>query len=139
MQRAGRLIGKLKLSRGAADGETRACAAWSLAAGKKIAEYTRPVNLVRGTLVVEVADAVWQRQLNTLRYFLLNNLEKALGELLVTEIDFRPSMPSRRPTQMAAEPRRSEPRRQSGQGPANGIEDPVLAFLYEQSKKKGVA
>ena len=49
---------------------------------------------MRGTLVVEVEDIVWQRQLNTLRHFLLRNLHKELGEALVTEIDFRP-MPRR--------------------------------------------
>ena len=44
----------------------RACAAWKVAAGKKIAEHTRATRLVRGSLVVEVEDQVWQRQLTTL-------------------------------------------------------------------------
>ena len=71
-----------------------------MAVGKKIAQRTRPTNLVRGTLVVEVEDFVWQRQLNTLRHFLLRNLHKELGEPLVTEIDFRP-MPRRLAPQRA--------------------------------------
>jgi len=33
-----------------------------------------------GSLIVEVEDVVWQRQLNTLRHFLLRNLADALGE-----------------------------------------------------------
>jgi predicted nucleic acid-binding Zn ribbon protein len=122
MQRAGSLLGKLKLSPAMADPETRARAAWALAAGKKIAAHTLASALVRRTLVVEVEDMVWQRQLNTLRHFLLRNLKETLGEELVTEIDFRP-MPARRKPQRAITARGTD-----------GIEDPVMAMLYRQSK-----
>ena len=54
----------------------------AVAAGKYTAARTRPTNLVRGTLVVEVEDIVWQRQLNAIRHFLLRNLHKELGEAL---------------------------------------------------------
>jgi Dna[CI] antecedent, DciA len=131
MERAGRLIGKMKVSPGVTDPETRAQAAWPVAAGKKIAEKTRPTNLVRGTLVVEVEDIVWQRQLNTLRHFLLRNLHKELGEALVTEIDFRP-MPRR------LAPQRAETARPIA-GITEGIQDPVLGMLYRQSQKKETA
>jgi len=128
MERAGRLVGKLKISAGITDPETRAHAAWAMAVGKKIAQRTRPINLVRGTLVVEVEDFIWQRQLNTLRHFLLRNLHKELGEPLVTEIDFRPM------------PRRLAPQRAEAARPivrvVDGIGDPVLGMLYQQSKKK---
>src|SRR5258708_22045361 len=89
MERAGRLIGKMKLSPGVADPEARARAAWPVAAGKKIAEHTRATVLVRGALVVAVEDLVWQRQLNALRHFLLRNLREALGQHTVTHIHFR--------------------------------------------------
>jgi predicted nucleic acid-binding Zn ribbon protein len=125
MERAGRLIGKLKLDVDAP--ELRARAAWKVAAGKKIAEHTRAVALVRGSLVVEVEDQVWQRQLKTLSGFLLRNLEKALGESLVRDIDFRP-MPKRR------EPHRAE--RAAGRT-SEDVLDPVLDVLYRQSRKKG--
>ncbi len=128
MQRAGTLFGKLKLSPDI-DPETRARAAWALAAGKKIAAHTLASALVRGTLVVEVEDMVWQRQLNTLRRFLLRNLNEALGEALVTEIDFRP-MPKRIKPQRAVSARGQD---------SNGIGDPVMAMLYRQSKKRGSA
>ena len=72
---------------------------------------------------------MWQKQLNTLRHFLLRNLKEALGEGVVTEIDFRP-MPARRKPQRAETARRVD---------ANGIEDPVMAMLYRQSKKRGTA
>jgi len=129
MQRAGSLIGKLKLSPELADPESRARAAWSLAAGKKIAAHTLASALVRGTLIVEVEDIVWQKQLNTLRHFLLRNLKEVLGLDVVQEIDFRP-MPPRRKPQRAESARRVD---------ANGIQDPVLAMLYRRSKKLGSA
>ena len=131
MERAGRLIGKMKLSPGVTDPETRVRAAWPVAAGKKIAIRTRPTNLVRGTLVVEVEDMVWQRQLNALRHFLLRNLHKELGEALVTEIDFRP-MPRR------VAPQRAETARPAA-GRIDGIQDPVMGLLYRQSKRKETA
>ena len=127
MERAGRLIGKLKLD--VDDPELRARAAWKVAAGKKIAEHTRAVALVRGALVVEVEDQIWQRQLKTLSVFLLRNLEKALGEPLVTDIDFRP-MPRRR------EPQRAE-RARGSQDMSEDVQDPVLNMLYQQSRKRG--
>jgi hypothetical protein len=125
MQRAGRLLGKLKLSPEMSDPQVRARAAWNVAAGKKITEHTRATTLVRSTLIVEVEDVVWQRQLNTLRHFLLRNLREVLGEALVTEIDFRPM------------PRRMAPQRaETVRGDVDGIQDPFLGMLYQQKKKK---
>ena len=126
MQRAGKLIGKLKLSRDSGDAEARAIAAWRVAAGKKIAEHTRATAIVRTSLIVEVEDVVWQRQLNTLRHFLLRNLAEILGEPLITEIDFRP-MPRRRQPQRAQAARVGQ------------IEDPVLDLLYRQSRNRNSA
>jgi predicted nucleic acid-binding Zn ribbon protein len=123
MERAGRLIGKLNLK--VDDPELRARAAWKVAAGKKIAEHTRATALVRGSLIVEVEDQIWQRQLKTLSGFLVRNLEKELGEALVTDIDFRP-MPKRREPQRAVRARGSE-----------DVSDPVLDLLYRQSRKRG--
>jgi hypothetical protein len=125
MQRAGSLVKKLKLPAGSDSPEERAKAAWAIAAGDKIARNTLAASLVRNTLVVEVGDMIWQRQLNTLRWTLLKNLEQVLGEALVTEIDFRP-MPPRR------QPQRAEVARAD----ANGIVDPVLSMLYRQSQKR---
>lgn len=124
MERAGRLLRKMKMSPELSDPEMRARAAWAMAAGKKIAEHTRATTLVRGSLIVEVGDQVWQRQLSTLRPRLLQNLKEVLGEAVVTDIDFRP-MPARRMPQKAASAR-----------PVEGIEDPVLQMLYRQSQKR---
>ena len=123
MERAGRLIGKLKLN--VDDPELRARAAWKVAAGKKIAEHTRATALVRGSLVVEVEDQIWQRQLKTLSQALVRNLEQALGEALVTDIDFRPM------------PRRREPQRAERAIGRDDVQDPVLDILYRQARKRG--
>ena len=129
MERAGRLFGKLKLSPGLNDPETRARAAWALAAGKKVARHTRATALVRDTLIVEVEDYIWQQQLARLDHFLIRNLADALGEKLVKQIDFRP-MPRRILPQRAESARRSE-------GIASDkIDDPVLDLLYRESKAK---
>ncbi len=91
--------------------------------GPKIERHTLAVNLVRGTLVVEVGDIIWQRQLYALRHFLLRNLAEILGEPLVTDLDFRPMLKRRAP--QVAETARPD-----------GIADPVMSLLYQQSKKK---
>jgi hypothetical protein len=125
MQRAGRLIAKMKLSPDVADPEMRVRAAWPAAAGKKIARYTRATALVRDTLIVEVEDHVWQRQLATLEHFLVRNLAKELGEALVKKIDLRP-MPRRRAPQRA----------ETARPDAERVADPVLDLVYRQSKRK---
>ena len=125
MERAGRLIGKLKLSPEVAGAETRVRAAWAIAAGKKIARRTRPTTLVRDSLIVEVEDYVWQQQLARLEHFLLRNLAEELGEVLVKKIDFRP-MPRRR------EPQRAE----SARPAAREIQDPIMDVLYRESMRR---
>ncbi|MBZ5605853.1 MAG: DUF721 domain-containing protein [Acidobacteriia bacterium] len=119
MERAGRLIGKMKLSPDVADVETRVRAAWAIAAGKKVARHTRATALVRDSLIVEVEDYVWQQQLARLEHFLVRNLAKELGEAVVKKIDFRP-MPRRREPQRAEEARRD-------------VADPIMDVLYRQS------
>jgi len=78
-------------------------AAWPVAAGKKIARHARATALVRGTLC-RGGRRDLQRQLATLRHFLLRNLARELGQSIVSEIDFRPT-PARRPPQPAASAR----------------------------------
>jgi predicted nucleic acid-binding Zn ribbon protein len=129
MERAGRLIGKMKLPRDLSDPETRVRAVWALAAGKKIARHTRATNLVRDSLIVEVEDCIWQKQLATLEHFFIKNLAQALGEKLVTKIDFRPM------------PRRLAPQRAETARPVSveTVDDPVLDLLYRQSKQRQLA
>ncbi len=144
MQRAGSLIGKLKLPKGADSPEERAIAAWRIAAGKKVARYTRATRLVRQTLVVEVGDMVWQRQLYSLRKFLLKNLDEMLGPGTVTDLDFRQAPARRGPGQaqsaqgagMLPESAISGSNLPLELDDADLIRDPVMAMLYKQARRK---
>jgi Protein of unknown function (DUF721). len=82
MERAGRVLGKLKLSDHGIGDEELARSAWPLAVGKRIASRTGHVSLVRSRLVVEVEDAIWQRQLFTLRGQILAKMEQTWAVLL---------------------------------------------------------
>ena len=125
MERAGRLIAKMHLPPDVDDRETRARAAWTLAAGKKIARHTRATTLVRDALIVEVEDYLWQQNLARMEHFFVRNLARELGEAIVKKIDFRP-MPRRR------EPQRAEFARPSRER----VNDPVLDLVYRQLKYK---
>jgi hypothetical protein len=124
MQPAASFLKRVKLPPGSDSPENRAMAAWRLACGEKVEKYTLAAALVRGTLIVEVSDITWQKQLHTLRRTLLANLAAILGEPLVTDLDFRPMPPRRRPQR--AESARTE----------ESIADPVLSLLYQASKKR---
>jgi predicted nucleic acid-binding Zn ribbon protein len=127
MERAGRVVGKFKL----ATEEQVACAAWASAVGKKIAAHTRAMQLVRERLVIEVEDAIWQRQLFTLRSQILHRLEQVIGRAVVTEIEFRIGVPKRVPQ-----------RAETASGvvdEADLIESPGLRNLYTASRKRASA
>ena len=134
MERASKLIRGLGLPADTISAEELACAAWPQAVGKKVASHTRASKLVRERLVVEVEDAVWQRQLFTLSRTILRNLEKELGTGLVEDIEFR------------IVPRRREPQRAMTAAAglfagdeASGIEDPVLRSIYKAARKRALA
>lgn len=132
MERAGSLIRKLRLSGNMISGEEMALAAWPDAVGKRIAGHTRAAKLVRTRLVVEVEDAVWQRNLFSLSRHILHNLEKSLGAGLVDDLEFR-IVPRRREPELA---RASMPARLDE---ADSIADPILRDLYKISRKKAQA
>ena len=67
-----------------------ACSTWKRAVGKKVAQHTRALKLVRNALVIEVEDEIWRSNLFwSLRSQILRNLEKALGPGIVTTIELR--------------------------------------------------
>ena len=135
MERAGRLFGKLRIPAGSVSPEELERAAWPSAVGKKIAARSNPVSLVRGCLLVEVEDAVWQRQLTTMRGQIVQRMREVAGTDIVTEIAFRPMVPKRTP-------QRAEVVRQtflmSGDD-ADKIADPILRSVYIRSRKKASA
>ena len=57
--------------------------------GKAIAAHTSRLTLVRTTLVVEVEDAIWQKQLFTLRGQILDRLRRVTGSDVVQDLEFR--------------------------------------------------
>ena len=89
MERASKLLRSIGLPADTMSPQELACAAWAAAVGKKIAAHTRAARLVRTRLVVEVEDAVWQRQLFALTPHILRNLDKSLGSGLVEDLEFR--------------------------------------------------
>ena len=133
MERASKLIRGLRLSGEVISAEELACAAWPDAVGKKVAAHTRAAKLVRNRLVVEVEDATWQRQLFSLSYQILRNLERTLGTDFVSDLEFR------------IVPRRREPQRALEAVPAlfaddaDAIADPVMRGIYKASRKKALA
>ena len=124
MERAGRSLSKLKLSESLAPGEL-ACAAWPAAVGQRLATRTRASAFVRGKLIVEVEDAIWQKQLFHLRGQILHKLHDVLGNASITDLEFR-IVPPRRPPQTAT--------RLNDE--ADGIADAGMRMVYKQARKK---
>lgn len=127
MERAGKLLAKLKWPAGAVTPQDLAVAAWAEAVGPRIAARARAVALISGRLVVEVEDSVWQRQLSALKGQILQRYEQVAGAGLASEIEFR--LPARRQPRMATEPRRQAPADEAG-----GIRDPRLPAVYRQKR-----
>ncbi len=128
MERAGRLLSKLKLPAGAVRPEDLARASWPPAVGPKVAAHTQAVWFSDKRLVVEVEDAMWQRQLTVLKGQILKRLEEVLGQPLVGDIELR-LRPRRRMPQRAAVAR-------PGQDEADQIPDPVLRNIYKQQRRR---
>ena len=111
--------------------EQVACAAWPVAVGRRIAGKARAVKLVRSHLVVEVEDAVWQRQLFGLRHQIRRKMDENIGAGIVEDIEFR-VVPARR------EPERARTITTSATqiDDAEAIADPVLRRIYRAARGK---
>ena len=127
MERASKTLAQMRLG-AALNSEHLAIHAWPAAVGKKIAAHTRAVRLVGSTLVVEVGDVVWERQLAVLRPQIVRNIEKSVGPGHVDRVEFyvRP-------------PRRAPQRARRSVDEADAIEDPVLRGIYRAARKKALA
>jgi hypothetical protein len=138
MERAGRLIAKWKKSGECASREDLARAAWRVAVGKKIADHTIGVKLVRRHLIVQVEDQIWRRQLFSLRVDILRNLRKILGDGIVEDLEFRVAVKRKGPGR--EEFVRKPAARESGSADeADTIEDPVLRSIYKRARNKALA
>ena len=134
MERAGRVLAKLKLANHGVTDEQLACAAWPISVGKKIANRTTAAALIRNRLVIQVEDAVWQRQLWTLRHQIIRRLGEALGNKLVEEVEFRIHVaPRRQPVRADA----SRPAKEFDE--ADDIRDPLFRTIYKAARRKATA
>ena len=68
--------------------------AWSRAVGAGLRRHTSPLKLQGKTLVVAVADAIWQRQLQQMSQEIIFRMNNLLGQSLVDSIVFevKPSL-----------------------------------------------
>lgn len=69
--------------------EVAAFIAWRRVAGAGLRGQAVPFRLYRKTLIVAVADATWQKQLEAVSPQLLFRLNSLLGQAVVTFIEFR--------------------------------------------------
>jgi len=68
--------------------EAAAIAAWKHAAGEGLKDHAVPLKLEDRTLTIAVADAIWQKQLHSMRGQLLFRVNSILGKPLVGALDF---------------------------------------------------
>jgi hypothetical protein len=134
MDQASRIIARWTGVSGLIGEERIACAAWKRAVGKKIALRTRALKLVRNTLVIEVEDELWRRNLWSLRYQILRNLERAIGPEIVTDVELRIMPPRIGPQRAVEEPLVLEPLDE-----AENIQDPGLRRIYKAARRREIA
>lgn len=132
MERAGKSLAKLRCS-DAISTDDLARAAWPAAVGKRIAIHAAAKSLVRGSLIVEVEDAIWQKQLFYLRFQILAKLQEVVGAGVITGVEFRIATP-RRPPQPALTLNETKPVDEADQ-----IADPGMRIIYKQARKKASA
>jgi hypothetical protein len=68
--------------------EAAAIAAWKHAAGDGLQSHALALKLDNRTLTVAVADAIWQKQLQSMRGQLLFRVNTILGQPIVSAIEF---------------------------------------------------
>ncbi len=135
MERAARVINSSKSTSKILTDDDMMRGIWPSAVGKVIASHTSRLRVVRTTLVVEVADATWQKQLFALSRQILDRVQKASGSKALTDIEFRVGIPRR-------EPQRADGSRNplfASADEAEQIQDPVLKKVYQLSRKKATA
>ncbi|MBI2689928.1 MAG: DUF721 domain-containing protein [Acidobacteria bacterium] len=126
MQRAAKILSKLKLQNAKLAPEEFAEAVWPAAVGKRLAQRTGQVKLYGRKMVVDVDDATWQRQLTTMSGQILTKLQSLAGPGMIDSIEFRIGAPRRGPTIALAIT--------SADDRADGITDPIFRQLYLASR-----
>lgn len=138
MERAGRIIGKLKIKPVEVAGVKTyhlAPRAWTAAVGKTIAAHTRPVFLDGSTLIVETEDAVWRTQLTGLHDSILPRIDRIVGSGIVRRIEFRVAPPRRMPARVEMPLSHSA----GALDESDSITDPVMRRVYRAARRKASA
>ncbi|MBY0504113.1 MAG: DUF721 domain-containing protein [Bryobacteraceae bacterium] len=128
MERITRLLAKLKSDSLPLEDLTRQV--WPLAVGKIIAGHTQYASLVRRTLVIEVEDAIWRKQLTSITPDILRKIATLIGPGLVTDLEFRVA-----PLRMRPRKERPLPLFDSGDE-AQRIADPIFRRLYTADRQR---
>lgn len=136
MERAARLIRNKNIVSGLLSDEEIARAVWPKAAGRIIAAHTSRIRLVRTTLVVEVEDATWQKQLFPLTRQILDQLHQLTGSEQIRDIEFRIGIPRRQVQRTESRDTVSAEAGPATLDEAERIQDPVLKKIYRRSRGK---
>jgi predicted nucleic acid-binding Zn ribbon protein len=129
MDRVGKLLSSMRLPGVSLSPEQLVGAAWPQAVGKRIAGRARAAALAGSTLIVEVDDEIWQRQLTALAGQILGRLRQVLGREIVTRLEFRLETPRRLPQRAAT----------AVGDDAEAIADAGLRMAYRSSRRKSRA
>jgi len=141
MERAARVFRNAKQSRSLLTDDQVLSAVWPAAVGKAIAAHTSRLRVVRTILVIEVEDAIWQRQLRTLEKQILDRVRLFTPDLALAGVEVRIGVPRREPqkatapTSSACEPLFTAPFNDE----ADRIQDPVLKKVFQISRRKASA
>ncbi len=136
MERAARLIKKDRHSRQIISEDEIVRGIWPSAVGKAIARHTVRLKVVRTTLVVEVEDAIWQKQLFPLSGQIVHRVQKLLGNSGIEHVEFRIAVLKR---QMRKEEQQPVLKTGVPRDEADGILDPMLKKVYRNSRKRAIA
>ena len=136
MNQASRIIARWDGASELISREKIACGSWKKAVGKKIAVRTRAVRLMGSTLVVEVEDDIWRKNLRSLRYQILRNLERAVGPEMVDDIQFVVVPPRIPPGRAGAENLELV---LEAVDDADAIADPGMRRIYKAARRKATA
>jgi predicted nucleic acid-binding Zn ribbon protein len=135
MERAARLIKNDKRTQQILSPDDIVRGIWPAAVGQAIARHTVRLKVVRTTLVVEVEDATWQKQLFPLSSQIVQRVRTLLGNSDIQHVEFRVGAlkrPVQREERVAAEQHVAE-------DDAESILDPVLKKVYRNSRKRATA
>lgn len=142
MERAARLFDKTNYSRKFLSEDAIIRGVWPAAVGKVIARHTCSLKKVRTTLVVEMEDAVWHKQLFALRSQIVARLQQVMGNQGIETVEFRvarPAVPRQVGKATELHPAAGALPALTAPDEADEIQDPVLKKIYRLSRKRATA